>query len=90
MHGAERDKYPLNHPKFLAFLSSTHNGGRKMSVVYECMMKISALSSPFWFAIHEGYETKTSFRPRDQRPYFSLNSYFACKRMRNMHNNASR
>ena len=61
MHGAERDKYPLNHPKFLAFLPSTHNDGRKISVVYEGIMKIRAFPSPFWFAIHEGYPPRPLF-----------------------------
>ena len=32
-------------------------------------MKIETFSSPFWFAIHEGYETKTSFRANDQRSF---------------------
>ena len=54
-------KIPHKIATLPAFLPSTHNGVRKIGVVYERIMKISALSSPFWFAIHEGYPSRPLF-----------------------------
>ena len=51
------------YPKSLAFSPSTHNGGEKIGVVYEWIMKTEAVSSPFWFAIHEGYPPRPLFAP---------------------------
>lgn len=48
----------IHHP---AFLPLTHNGCRKISVVYEWIMKIEVFSSPFWFAMDEGYPPRPLF-----------------------------
>ena len=53
-------KIALNFP---AFLPSTHNGCRKISVVYEWIMKNEASPSPFWFARHEDYPPRPLFAP---------------------------
>ena len=42
-------------------MPSTHNGGKKISVVYEWIMKIEVFSSPFWFAMDEGYPSRPLF-----------------------------